>query len=172
MEGRTVGGRLGWRVAAGCLALVVVLAGASLARAHEEGEGPNQGRLSLTLNNDFTTAYFFRGVLNERDGFIWQPSLDLSLNVFEGEGALTSVDIGFGIWNSVHSKETLAEGVGPEVLYETDYYPSISLTWAEVFETSLTYYWYTSPNGAFGTVELGPFAFNPTEIVAYDLKNT
>jgi hypothetical protein len=151
----------------------------------EEDEGPNQGRLSLTLNNDFTTAYFFRGILNERKGLIWQPSLDLSLNVYAGDGALESVDLGFGIWASYQSEDTLAEGAGPESLYEVDYYPSITLAWAGGIETSLIYYFYTSPNGAFNTVEqldlelayddselLGAFALNPTATFSFETKNT
>ena len=172
-----------------CLSLGLVMALAGGVSAHEEGEeegeGPNRGRLSLTFNNDFTTAYFFRGVLNERDGFIWQPSIDLGLNVYEGEGALTSVDLGIGVWNSIHTEETLADGSGPEGIYETDYYPSIAFTLGNVLETVITYYWYTSPNGAFNTVEeaeislayddselLGPFAFYPTATFAFEVHNT
>jgi hypothetical protein len=169
-------------------ALVLTTLFVTVAFAHQEGEedeGPNTGRFSITLNNDFTNAYFFRGVLNERDGFIWQPSIELSMNVYSGEGLLTGVDLGFGIWNSVHTEETLADGAGPEALYETDYYPSITFTWAETLQTSVIYYWYTSPNGAFNTVEqidlelsyddsglLGPFAFYPTATFSFELENT
>ncbi len=151
----------------------------------EEDEGPNQGKLSLTFNNDFTTAYFFLGILNERKGLIWQPSIDLALNVYEGDGALESVDVGFGIWNSLHSEETLADGSGPEIIYETDYYPSVSFTWNGGLTTTAIYYFYTSPNGAFGTVEevsfelsyddselLGAFAMQPTATLAFETKNT
>ncbi len=31
----------------------------AVVEVEEEDAGPNQGRLSLTLNNDFTTAYSF-----------------------------------------------------------------------------------------------------------------
>ena len=157
----------------------------AVVEVEEEDEGPNQGRLSLTLNNDFTTAYFFRGIMNERDGFIWEPSVDLSLNVYEGDDALESVDLGFGVWASYQSEDTLAEGAGPKALYETDYYPSVTLAWAGGLETSLTYYFYTSPNGAFNTVEqldlglayddsdlLGEFALNPTATFSFEIENT
>ena len=150
-----------------------------------EQAGPNQGRLSLTLNNDFTTAYFFRGIMNERDGFIWQPSIDLALSVYRGDGAIESVDLGLGIWSSVHSEETLADGSGPEALYETDYFPSVSLMWNGGLLTSLVYYFYTSPNGAFDTIEqidldfvyddvgpLGAFSMYPTARFSFELKNT
>jgi len=153
--------------------------------ALEEDEGPNRGRLSLTLNNDFTTAYFFRGLMNERKGFIWQPALVLALNIYEGDDGLASVDLGFGIWNSIHSEETLADGAGPEAIYETDYYPSITFSWEGGLDTSLIYYFYTSPNGAFNTVEqidlvlayddselLGAFAMEPTATLSFEVKNS
>lgn len=164
--------------------LATTIAGVPAALAHE-GDGSNAGRWSFSINNDFTTAYFFRGILQERDGLIWEPSIDLSLNVYEGDGALSSVDLGFGVWASYHSEKTLNAGTGAESLYEVDYYPSISLSWANGLTTSATYYFYTSPNGAFGTVQqfdlglsyddselLGAFAFGPTVVLSFETDKT
>lgn len=153
----------------------------------EDGEptGPNHGRVSFSLTNDFTTAYFFRGVLQERNGFIWQPSAEIFFNLYDGEGALSSIDLGFGIWNSFQSKKTGATG-GPTNLYETDYYPTLSASWADhLLTTSVTYNVYTSPNGAFSTSQevvlglelddselLGPFAMRPNASFAFETENT
>jgi hypothetical protein len=150
-------------------------------------EGPNRGRVSLSFNNDFVTAYFFRGILQERNGFIWQPSLDIGINLYEGEGALTSLDIGVGTWNSVHSNKTGESGSGPTNWYESDVYPSLSATFVERVETSLTYQVYTSPNGAFATIQnldLGlafddselwgdaPFSLSPSALLSFELDRT
>src|SRR5512147_1578110 len=69
-------------------------------KEEEAPVGPNRGRLSFSLTNDFTTAYFFRGILQERNGFIWQPSAELTFNLWKGDGPLHSVALGMGIWNS------------------------------------------------------------------------
>lgn len=126
-----------------------------LGTAEAQDEKPNKGKISLTLASDFTTAYFFRGVLQERNGFIWQPSAAIAVNVYEGDDGsfFKSIDLGVGVWNSVQSAQTLASGSGPSNLYETDIFPSISLGLPHNLAASLTYYVYTSPNGAFDTVQ-------------------
>jgi hypothetical protein len=175
------------------LAMIAVLA--APARAHDEdaaasdkseeavetdddADDPNTGALSITFDNSFTTAYMFRGIMNERDGLIWQPSVELSLNVFEAEeGVVQSVDLGVGTWISFHTEETF----GHDEMYEVDYYPSLSVTWAGGITSAVTYYFYTSPNNAFETVEeiavdlsyddselLGAFALNPTATFAFE----
>lgn len=149
-------------------------------------EGPNLGRVSFSLTSDITTAYFFRGILQERNGFIWQPALDININLFEGEGALTSLDLGVGWWNSVHSNKTLASGSGPTNWYESDVYPSLSATFVERVATAVTYQVYTSPNGAFATIQnldldLGfddsdmwgvPFTLSPGATLSFELDRT
>ena len=87
------------------------------ATGDEDAGDPNTGALSLTVDNSFTTAYMFKGIMNERDGLIWQPSIELSLNLFEaGEGVVESVDVTVGTWLSVHSEQTFESGTGPDVL--------------------------------------------------------
>ena len=85
----------------------------------QDAEDPNTGALSLTFDNSFTTAYMFKGIMNERDGLIWQPSLELSLNVFESEdGVVESVDAENAILIPVfiaegwHTRETIPEDLG------------------------------------------------------------
>jgi hypothetical protein len=178
------------RLSAGLFAsLVAISMAASIARAdevvavvEEERDDPNTGALSLTFDNSFTTAYMFRGIMNERDGLIWEPSIGLSLNVFEAEeGVVQSVDLGISTWLSIHSEDTGTSGGGPDAMYEADYYPSLSVSWAGGITSAITYYFYTSPNNAFRTVEevvvdlsyddselLGAFAMNPTASFAFE----
>lgn len=153
-------------------------------KEEESPTGPNHGRVSFSLTNDFTTAYFFRGILQERNGFIWEPSAEVGFNLWNGDGPLSSVSLGMGIWNSFQTAKTGATG-GPTNLYETDYYPSLTLGWQGGVETSVTYNVYTSPNGAFVTTQevalglayddselLGPFAMGPTATFAFETSNT
>lgn len=119
-----------------------------------EESAVNKGRISLSIVNDFTTAYFFRGILQERNGFIWQPAVEVGINLWEGDedSIFTSVDFGVGVWNSVQSEKTFATG-GPTNLYETDIYPSLTVSFPNDLELSLVYQVYTSPNGAFDTIQ-------------------
>src|SRR5512143_2924833 len=87
-----------------------------------ESEGPNKGRVHLTFGNDFTTAYFFRGILQERNGFIYEPYGELTLNLWAGDGILNRVDAGMGVWLSLQTEKTGFSGNGPGNLFETDYY--------------------------------------------------
>ena len=118
----------------------------------EEKSGPGS-RISGTVQFDFTNAYYFRGILNERASFIWQPWAELYLNLYgSDDGIIRDFTVGFGVWNSVHDRKTLAEH-SPSNLYETDWYPTISIGLPGGVTFDTTYYWYTSPNGAFDTVE-------------------
>jgi hypothetical protein len=190
-------------VALGVGALVAAGAPAAFAGAAGEGElqdapaaapaapcpepdeaAVNNGNVSLTFQNDFTTAYFFRGILQENDGMIWQPTLAVGWKLYGAEeGALRAVSLGLGVWNSVHEEQTLASGSGPDVWYEADIYPSLSITWGGGVTTSLSYIWYTSPNNGFLTTEevdlvvafddspyLGGFALKPSLTLAFETK--
>jgi hypothetical protein len=66
-----------WWKLLGTAAVVLCLASASSASA-----GPNTGKLSLNGGFDFVTAYFFRGILQERTGLIWEPYLTLNANLY------------------------------------------------------------------------------------------
>jgi hypothetical protein len=161
-------------------------AGDAEATEGEDAGDPNTGALSITFDNSLTTAYMFRGIMNERDGLIWQPSITLSLNLYEaGAGAVESVDFAIATWLSVHTEETYESGNGPDAIYEADYYPSLGVSWTGGLTTALTYYFYTSPNGAFDTVEevvvdlsyddsdvLGPFALNPTASFVFETRRS
>lgn len=118
-----------------------------------EEEEQDASRWSGMVQFDFTNAYFFNGILNERADFIWQPWAELYLNLFSSDdGFIRDVSLGFGVWNSVHENHTGADR-GPRALYETDWYPMLTIGLPADVSFTTYYYWYTSPNGAFSTVE-------------------
>jgi hypothetical protein len=171
-----------WR-RAGRVALAALAALALAAPAHA---GPNSGKLSLTAGTDITTAYFFRGILQERYGFIAQPYGELNLNLLsDDEGPVTSFTLIGGLWTSVHTERTLESGSGPGNWYEADAYTGFKFSLLKKLETKLLYIAYTYPNGAFNTVQeldatfslndsdwLGTFALYPSFTVAGELDNT
>ncbi len=119
--------------------------------ACECDESPNQGRLSLGAGLDVPTAYFFRGILQERDGGILQPYAELTIDLWENDAGQSLSLVG-GIWNSVHTNKTGATS-SPSNWYESDVYAGLSLGLSDFLSSDLTYIAYTSPNGAFSTVQ-------------------
>jgi hypothetical protein len=53
--------------------LTLVAIAAAWLGAASASAAPNTGKFSISGGVDITTAYFFRGILQERDGFIIQP---------------------------------------------------------------------------------------------------
>lgn len=162
---------------AATLALLLCIPAAAQEDAQEsapEEEEESTGRFSGIIQADFTNAYVFRGIMQERHGFIAQPWAELYFSLFSSDdGPIRDVTIGGGVWNSFHTEETLAAH-GPHSLYETDWYPLLSLDLAGGLNLTTIYYFYSSPNGAFDTVEelnfklswddsevLGRWALNP-----------
>lgn len=143
-----------WSLLVGGLATAGLLAMPSVSRAADEAPAVNNGAISLSAGIDFTTAYFFRGILQEKHGVIAQPYAEIDGNVYSGDGFIKGASVDFGTWNSIHSKKTGASGTNSgSDLYETDYYGGVSLTLPKNFTLGANYYWLTSPNGAYGTVE-------------------
>jgi hypothetical protein len=144
------------------------------ALASDEAEEAAGSRISGIVQFDLSNAYYFRGILNERDGVVAQPWAELYLNLYSSEtGPIRDVTIGGGAWSSFHSEKTLAAH-SPESLYETDLYPMLSIGLPGGVSFTTIYYFYTSPNGAFPTVQelnfklawddsetLGRFALSP-----------
>jgi hypothetical protein len=129
------------------LRLAFVLAAGLL--LEPRGAGAIEGTpFSGALQLDLTNAYFFRGILNERDGIIVQPWGELYVNTYASDdGLIRDVTLGFGAWASIHSEETLASE-SPTSVYELDLYPLVSVGLAGGLTLTTTYYFYESPNGA------------------------
>jgi hypothetical protein len=144
-----------------------------------------ESRFSGIIQADFTNAYFFRGIMQERDSFIAEPWGELYYSAFRSEeGPIRDVTIGAGVWSSFHTEETGATQ-NPKSLYETDWYPLIAVEFPYGLSLTTIYYFYTSPNDAFAHVEelnfklawddsetLGRFALQPWINLAVETHKT
>lgn len=171
-------------LAAGLLAmgLVVTTSGVSMADEAAAPAGPNTGKISLTAGFDVATQYWFRGIAQENQGFILQPYATIGFNLYKGDGALSSIDLSLGTWNSGHSHH--AAGSGPDAWYESDIIAGVSAT-CDKFTVGATFTAYTSPSGAYSTVQevafslgyddsdlLGAWALNPTFTAAVETSGS
>lgn len=137
-------------------------------------------RITVTAGADLAGAYLFRGIFQEDSGIIIPPFVDIGVSVYEGTGAIGSVKVNAGIWNSLHSGPSGSglDGRGP--WYEADYFAAVTLAvgkWAP----GAVYTSYTSPNDVFDTVHeiaavlsyddsARAFPLNPRLTVASELK--
>ena len=146
----------------------------------------NSGKVSFNTGVDMSHAYFFRGMKQEREGFIAQPYADINFNVFSDEDAsgLQAVTFTVGQWNSLHSGPTGSDGPAQTTAmwYESNFYTGFSLD-IDNWEAGITYTSYLSPNGSFGTTQelalglnmddeaiLGTFAMNPHVLLAIEMS--
>jgi hypothetical protein len=163
------------------LALAGLFLHTAPAQAAEEPKGPNRGNVSVGVGVEFPTAYFFRGILQEDEGFIAQPFLETNVKVYEGDAPLNSVSAKLGIWNSFQS-ESPGTPSDPTSWYEADLYGGLTFGLFDKFQAGVIYTAYISPNNSFGTVQeiafrfayddsklLGPFALSPSFLVAFEL---
>ena len=145
-------------------------------------EGAPAKKVTLTAGIDFVSAYLFRGIFQEDSGVIAPPYADVGVSVYSGEGALKSVTLNGGIWNSLHSGPSGSgnDAIERSAWYEADYYGSVTFQVGQ-WKPGALYTSYTSPNDAFGTVDElagvlayddsgSAFPLNPKAIVAFELK--
>lgn len=143
----------------------------------------NEGSISGTVGVDAGHAYFFRGILQEREGLIAQPYGDVTVQFADGSDGPVGVALTIGQWNSLHSGPTGADGnaANTKMWYESDAFAGVTLGF-DNFEAGVTYTSYLSPNDSFGTVKelsfglsmddselLGAFAMSPHVLVAMEL---
>ena len=172
------------RRAVAVVAFVSTASWATGAVAQEE-KGPNTGRISISAGVDFPTDYYFRGIIQETRDYIIQPYGDLTFKLWDGVPAFGDLALTIGTWNSLHGGPTGIDGpnVDPKIWYESDFYTKVGWTMFEDLSAGIIYTAYMSPNDAFGTVQelalglgfddsklLGPFALNPSLLVAFEVK--
>jgi len=144
----------------------------------------NTGKVSFTTGVDFTNAYFFRGIKQEREGLIIQPYADMNFTVFDTGQSLSNITFTLGTWNSFHAgpSGTLASEKNVSTWYEADFFTGLTLN-IDNWEANVTYSSYMSPNGSFGTVQeillgltmddsafLGVVALSPHASLAIEMK--
>lgn len=124
------------------------------APAAAQSADPNPGAMTLTANFDFVNAYMFRGIPQDESRVIMWPAADLGIALMSGDGALKSVGVNLGTWNSLHTGDAgLKNLVNGKMWYESDFYAGVGLGFGGGTTVGVTYTAYTSPNGLFGTVK-------------------
>jgi hypothetical protein len=148
-------------------------------------EETKESCISGDLGVTFVTAYISRGLVQEDEGVIAQPYLDIYFKLYEGDGFINKVTAGLGFWASIHENETFASpGSTTPAWYEFDWMPSIGITFAKNFTLTTSYYEFDSPNDAFASFRgvnvslayddtdlLGLFALHPKFTVLFELEN-
>ena len=123
------------------------------APAATTADDPNTGGLTLTGGVDWTSSYFFRGYNQEDTGLILQPYATLTANLYDTDAF--DINLYGGVWNSFHSRKTLADEPGPSAWYESDAFVGTDFIIGK-FTIGAIYTFYMYPNGAFETIqELG-----------------
>ena len=116
---------------------------------------PNTGKVSFSTGLDFSHAYFFRGIIQETDGFIGQPYGEIAFELFEDTEGLNTGSLALGFWNSLHSGPSGSGGpsMNTTAWYEMDFYAGLSLGLVGQWQADVVYTQYMSPNDTFSTVK-------------------
>lgn len=146
-------------LAARCLRLsaIAILAAIHLpAQSKGRPVASGDGTAGTDMTGAFAAAvcsqYYFRGLPQENQGFIAQPSLQLTKPMWVGyDGMVDSFAVTFGVWNSLHSGPT-GTGGGSEAWFESDFLAGFNATCGDLSATAL-YLAYASPNGSFTTLQ-------------------
>ena len=163
-----------WRVAAMVCATGLLLNGPVAAQTSGD---PNPGAITLTGSMDVSNAYLFRGIPQDDTGLILWPAADLGLMLKSGSGTVRSITVNVGMWNSLHTGITGADGPNGKLWYESDFWTSVGVGLPGHVNVSATYTAYTSPNGAFPSVKevslrasSGVRGTNAYALVAFELE--
>jgi len=163
-----------WRLTAAACVTAHLLTGTSAAQT---GGDPNPGAITLTGSMDASNAYLFRGIPQDDTGLILWPAADLGVALRSGGGAVRGVTVNVGMWNSLHTGVTGADGPSGKLWYESDFWTSVGVGFAGGVNVAAIYTAYTSPNGAFPSVKELSFkasapvrGTNPYALVAFELE--
>jgi len=171
-----------------CMSLAALAGAQDIAATEPQLAKPNTGAISLDLSVDWGSQYYFRGVLQENDGLIFQPGATVTAALYEAEESdfITSLSAYAGIWNSIQDSSTAATNSN-KPWYETDYTvgASTGLPWDLSLDTFFVFYTY--PNGSVSAIsefdvnlawddaaamqEIGLFALNPHALLAFELSD-
>lgn len=105
-------------------------------KSEEAGTGSLSGNMGLNLSS----AYYNRGVLQNRHGLNFQPYANLNVKAFEGDGPISRVDFHLGTWlNLTDANSRMRNG---KVWSEIDLSPGVSvklgnITVTETFQIAI-----------------------------------
>jgi hypothetical protein len=110
------------------------------------------GVLDFPLSNYYLNP---RGLIVEDEGLVFQPSLNLYFNLYQGDGPLSSVTAWLGAWNSVHTKNRpVPPGTTLPNWNEIDFLSGLSFTFLKDWTASISYQYWMSPANAFSAASL------------------
>ena len=147
--------------------------------AAQAADDPNPGALTFTGGLDILpgTAYVFRGITQESDpGLTLWPYGDIGIAAYSGDGAIKTLSVNFGVWNSLHTGSSGLDGPMEKMHYELDWYSTVSMGFGGGLSLGTTWTAYTSPNGMFGTTQEVAFKLskaywlNPYATLAFELS--
>jgi hypothetical protein len=179
------GRRVAWVRQVAAVVVVVAAGWGATDAVAQDAKAPNTGRISLSGGVDFPTDYYFRGIVQETRDYIIQPYGDVTFKLWDGVPAFGNLALTIGTWNSLHGGPTGVDGpnTDPKIWYESDFYTKVGWTMLEDLSAGIIYTAYMSPNDFFQTVQelalslgyndsklLGPFALNPSVLVAFEVK--
>ncbi len=131
-------------------AILTALVSPAMAQEEAAPAGPNTGAVSFTLGVDFTTAYFYRGIIQENQGLIMQPYADATFQLTD------ALSVYLGTWNSIQ------DNLAGSDWYESDFFVGASYSLSECLSVDLSYIWLYGPSGG------GEFTQEINIGVAYD----
>lgn len=148
-----------------------------------EAKGATASRFHGTLALDLASGYFFRGIRQEDQGLIVQPSATLVFDAVRAESFTWSVDA--NTWHSLHTEKTLAASDTSGLVaawYEGDVTFGTSVK-SGALMLRAAYTLYSSPNDAFKGYEevllqiglddsqwMGAWALSP--VISYAIETT
>jgi hypothetical protein len=104
---------------------------------------PASAQVVVSGGVDFTNQYMFRGIRQNYQGMAIFPFVDVGAPVLKADGALKSVTVNVGSWNSFHTNQI--DGVeGEDKWYESDFYATLGFGFSKA-TLGITYTAYTSP---------------------------
>lgn len=118
-----------------------------------QAQEANAGRLSFTGGLDLLSSYMFRGIRQDDRGIVGWPAVDIGVALFKGDGAVRTIGMNVGLWNSLHSGPTGLNGPTGKMWYESDFYSTVTLGLKGGVNVGTTYTAYISPNNSFPTVK-------------------
>lgn len=115
---------------------------------------PKKSRISGDLGLTILNAYNTRGIIVQNDGVIFQPYVNVYLNLYRGEGIINSVSIQAGLWGDLSSNLKVSDPSRDEAtrhFTELDFIPGASVTFLKRFTLTLLYNRYIAPAGGYNS---------------------
>ncbi|MEX1017251.1 MAG: TorF family putative porin [Phycisphaeraceae bacterium] len=157
-------------------AAVVGFASPAATQAQDDVPAVNTGAISLELGADVVTEYWFRGIGQENQGFIFQPYAEINVDLGEVGGLEPTFYA--GTWNSFHDRG--------DRWFEADFYAGLVAEVADGLTLDVGYINYRAPDSAttlaqeiavgvaYDDEELmegyGLFGLNPRALLAFEFQ--